>query len=72
MQLECPTVHRAVRSCFADRHPVVLIMMTIGASQIYHNFINGNINSPHYFMATCFDDIKVLLRPNIRAKMYVF
>jgi hypothetical protein len=72
MQLGCPTVHGAVRSYFDDRHPVGLIMMTTGASQLYHNFINDNINLPHYFMATCFDHITVIIRPNIRAKMYVF
>ena len=72
MQLGCPTIHRAVRSYFDDRLPVVLIMMIIGASQRYHSFIHGNINSSHYFMATFFDHITVILRPNIRAKMYVY
>jgi len=70
MQLGYPTENRVVRSYYDGRLPVVLIMVKIGASHRYHNFINSNINSSHYFMATCFDHITVILRPNIRAKMY--
>jgi hypothetical protein len=44
MQLGYPTVHRVVRSYFDGRLTVVLMIMTIGASQRYYNFINGSIN----------------------------
>lgn len=72
MQLGYLAVNRVVRCYFECRLPVVLIIMTVGASHRYHNFNNGNINSSHYFMATRFDHITVVLGPNIRAKMYVY
>lgn len=65
-------MHTVVRSYFDIRIPVVLIMMTTGVSHRYHSFINGNINSSRYFMATCFGDIIVTLQPNIRSKMYIY
>ena len=48
---------------------VGILCIGIGTSYRQHSIINFNINSSYYFMATCFDNISVILRPTFSTKI---